>query len=67
MKQNFLSWLAMFLSAVAGTFCSQMASRYTDRKIESALSVPVAMTSAESAATVAFSRGASVFGAPAKN
>jgi len=67
MKQNYLTWLAMFLSVVAGTFCSQVASKYTDGKIEAAISIPTTLTSANSAATVALSRDVSAFGESSKN
>jgi len=67
MKHNYLSWLAMFVSAMAGTFCSQLASKYTDRKIESALTVSVALSGADSTTTVALNRDGSALGETAKN
>lgn len=67
MKRNYVTWLAMFLSAVAGTFCSQVASKYTDGQIEAAISIPSSLTSANSAATVALSQDASAFGESTKN
>jgi hypothetical protein len=67
MKQNYLTWLAMFLSVVAGMFCSQVASKYTDGKIEAAISVPSNLTRANSAATIAMSRDVSTLGESAKN
>jgi hypothetical protein len=67
MKQNHLTWLAMFLSMVAGTFCSQMASKYTDGQIETAISIPLHLTDADSTTTVALSRDVSVLGDSAKN
>ena len=67
MKQNYLTWLAMFLSVVAGTFCSQFASKYTDGKIEAAISIPSSLASGDSAATVALSRDVPAYGESAKN
>jgi hypothetical protein len=67
MKQNYLTWLAMFLSVVAGMFCSQLASKYTDGKIEAGVSIPSYLTSASSAATVALNRDVSSLGESAKN
>ena len=66
MKQNYVTWLAMFLSVVAGTFCSQMASKYTDGRIEAAISISSSLTGADST-TVALSRDVSVLGDSAKN
>jgi hypothetical protein len=67
MKQNYLTWLAMFLSVVAGTFCSQLASKYTDGKVEAAISIPSSLASGDSAATVALSRDVAAFGESVKN
>jgi hypothetical protein len=67
MKQNSLTWLAMFLSVVAGMFCSQLASKYTDGKIEAAISIPSNLNGTNSTATVALSRDVSAFRDSAKN
>lgn len=65
MKRNYGTWLAMFLSVVAGTFCSHAASKFTDGQIEAAISIN--LTSTESAATVALNRGVSTLGENTKN
>ena len=67
MNRKYGTWLAMFLSVVAGTFCSQLAAKYTDGQIETAISVPSNLTESGSATTVALSRGVSDLGDSAKN
>ena len=67
MQCNYVKWLAMSLSVVAGIFASQLASKYTDGKIEAAISIPSSLASGESAATVALSRDVPAFGDSVKN
>lgn len=56
MNRNRLTWPAMFLSAVAGMLCSQIASKYTDERLEATLAIPAAMAGAESGTVVALNR-----------
>jgi hypothetical protein len=56
MNRNHLTWPAMFLSAVAGMFCSQIASKYTDGRMEASILLPASMAKAESGTTVALIR-----------
>jgi hypothetical protein len=67
MKRNYLTWLAMSLSATAGMFCSQFASKYTDGRIEAAISVPVQTTDVGSGTAVALIREAPAVGDRTKN
>jgi hypothetical protein len=65
--RNYVKWLAMFLSVVAGTFASQLASKYTDGRTESAISSPSGLDGAGYEATVALSRGVATYGESARN
>lgn len=56
MNRNHLTWPAMFLSAVAGMFCSQIASKYTDERLEATLAIPASLATAESGTVVALNR-----------
>jgi len=67
MNRNHLTWLAMSLSAIAGMFCSQIASKYTDGRIEATISLPVQTTAAESGTTVALVREVPALSGGAKN
>jgi hypothetical protein len=57
----------MSLSAIAGMFCSQIASKYTDGRIEATISLPVQTTAAESGTTVALVREVPALSGGAKN
>lgn len=56
MRSNSLTWLAMFLSAAAGTLCAHVASKVTDGRIEATLSIPAALTDSGPGTTVALIR-----------
>ncbi len=67
MQRNYVTWLAMSLSVVAGTFASQLVSKYTDRQVESAVSSPSGLEQSGYAATVALSRDVVAYGESVQN
>jgi len=68
MQRDYVKWLAMFLSVVAGTFASQLASKYTDGRTESAIfSSPSGLDGSGYEATVALSRDVAAYGESARN
>ena len=67
MQRSYVKWLAMFLSVVAGTFASQLASKYTDGRTESAISSPSGLNGSGYEATVALSRDVATYGDSDRN
>ena len=67
MQRNYVTWLAMFVSVVAGTFASHLVSKYTDRQVESAVSSPSGLEQSGYAATVALSRDVVAYGESVRN
>lgn len=65
MQRNSVTWLAMSLSLVAGTFASQFASKYTDGNTDTA--VTSSASDQSYAATVALSRDVTSYGQSVQN
>ena len=67
MPRNSVAWIAMCLSAIAGTFAAQAASKYTDGPVETAVAVSSVLDESNSAATVALSRDVASFSESVQN
>lgn len=67
MQRDYVKWLAMFLSVVAGTFASQLASKYTDGRTEAVISSPSGLNGSGYEATVALSRDVTTYGDSDRN